>query len=418
MRLLTKNTLVLLTVTLIVFLAGGFIFYSQLRNIMNEEATEALSIKKNEVEKYISKNTRLPESISLEELSFTESITPIKESLNDEMIYIEEEKEKMPYKKLSFNVIFEGKNYKCTISKSLLETDDLIETIFQSFAIIIGLLIVVFTIINFLFSKTIWNPFFTTLEQINNYEIEKHSVLTIESNGAKEFQQLNEAIKKMTQKISNDFNNLKYFTENASHELQTPLAIIKSKTEVLLQTEGLNDDQAKQIIEINQTASRLSKLNHTLLLMSKIENNQFNVTENLNFSYLVTNKLKQFEDLIEMKQLNIINSFDNIMVTIHPILADMVVSNLLSNAIKYTVEKGVIKLELTTTCFKISNHGEPLKANGDKLFTRFYKENEDSSSTGLGLALVKQISIINKHKLNYEYINSSHIFTYFFQDLK
>ena len=315
MRLLTKNTLVLLTVTLIVFLAGGFIFYSQLRNIMNEEATEALFIKKNEVEKYISKNTRLPESISLEELSFTESITPIKESLNDEMIYIEEEKEKMPYKKLSFNVIFEGKNYKCTISKSLLETDDLIETIFQSFAIIIGLLIVVFTIINFLFSKTIWNPFFTTLEQINNYEIEKHSVLTIESNGAKEFQQLNEAIKKMTQKISNDFNNLKYFTENASHELQTPLAIIKSKTEVLLQTEGLNDDQAKQIIEINQTASRLSKLNHTLLLMSKIENNQFNVTENLNFSYLVTNKLKQFEDLIEMKQLNIINSFDNITVS-------------------------------------------------------------------------------------------------------
>ncbi len=417
MRLLTKNTRVLLVVTLIVFSAGGFIFYSHLRSIMNEESIEALYIKKAEVEKYIAKNRKLPESISLEELlSFSESSTQLAESLTDRMIYIEEEKEEMPYKQISFNIMFEGKNYKCTISKSLFESDDLIETIFQTFSIIMGLLIVVFVTINFLFSKTIWKPFFKTLKQINDYEIDKHQVLNIESNGTKEFQQLNEAIKKMTQKISNDFNNLKSFTENASHELQTPLAIIKNKTEILLQTEGLTEEQAKQLIEISQTANRLSKLNQTLLLMSKIENNQFTYTETINFTDVVTNKLKQFEDLIEMKQLSIIRSLDKAIVTIHPMLADIIVSNLLSNAIKYTPEKGEIKLELNTSSFKISNHGEPLKATKDELFTRFYKGNEDSTSTGLGLALVKQIALMNKHKVNYDYLNSSHTFTYFFQD--
>lgn len=417
MRLLTKNTLVLLAVTLIIFVTGGFIFYSQLKKIMNEEAVEALYIKKSEIENYITKNKKLPESISLEELlSFVESKNPSKESLNDRMIYIEEEQEDMPYKQLSFNVVFEDKNYTCTVSKSLLEADDLIETILQSFSIIIGLLIIVFVSINYLFSKQIWKPFFKTLKQINDYEIENHQVLSFESNGAKEFEQLNEAIKKMTQKISNDFNNLKSFTENASHELQTPLSIIKNKIELLLQTEGLTDELAKQLIEISQTTNRLSKLNQTLLLMSKIENNQFTSTETINFSNVVANKLKHFEDLIEIKKLKIISSLDNVMVEIHPMLADIIASNLLSNAIKYTAEKGEIKLELNRTYFKISNHGEHLIANTDKLFSRFYKENEDSTSTGLGLALVKQIASINKHKVNYDYLNSSHTFTYFFHD--
>ena len=154
MRLLTKNTLVLLAVTLIIFVAGGFVFYSQLKKIMNEEAVEALYIKKSEIENYITKNKKLPESISLEELlSFAESKNPSKESLNDRMIYIVEEQEDMPYKQLSFNVVFEDKNYMCTVSKSLLEADDLIETILQSFSIIIGLLIIVFVSINYLFSK-------------------------------------------------------------------------------------------------------------------------------------------------------------------------------------------------------------------------------------------------------------------------
>jgi signal transduction histidine kinase len=415
MRLLTKNTLVLLFVTLTIFSAGGFVFYNQLKNIMNEEAVEALYIKKSEIENYITKNKKLPKSISLEELlSFTKSTNACKESLNDQIIYIEEEQEEMPFKQLCFNVVFEGKNYTCSISKSLLETDDLIETIFHSFAIIVAFLSIVFIFTNYLFSQQIWKPFFNTLEQIKDYEIEKHQVLNLEFKGIKEFQQLNEAINKMTQKISNDFNNLKSFTENASHEMQTPLAIIKNKIELLLQTEGLSNEQAKQLIEISQTANRLSKLNQTLLLLSKIDNNQFVQTETVNFTNLVAKKLKQFEDLIEIKQLKIILSMDHVTVTFHPMLADIIVSNLVSNAIKYTPAKGEVKLSLSNSCFQISNHGAPLKAKGNELFSRFYKENEASTSTGLGLALVKQIATINKHKLNYEYVNTYHTFIYFF----
>lgn len=415
MRLLTKNALVLLVVTLIVFTAGGFIFYSQLKKIMNEEAEEALYIKKDEVVNYIAKNNKLPESISsIELLSFSESIKPINEDFSERMIYSEDEQEYLPYKLLCFNLELEGKKYNCTISKSLIEADDLIETIFQSFMVIIVLLIVVFIVINFMFSMQIWKPFFETIKQINNYEVEKHQVLTFKFSGTKEFRQLNEAIEKMTQKISIDFNNLKSFTENASHELQTPLAIIKGKTELLLQEEGLSNKQAQQLIEINQTTHRLSRLNQTLLLMSKIENNQYTYEETVDFSSIVVNKLKQLEDLIEIKQLAISSSIENVMVAIHPVLADIIISNLLSNAIKYTPAREDIKLILNTSGLIISNNGKPLKAKGNELFTRFYKENPDSTSTGLGLALVNQIAKINNHILKYEFIDNHHVFSYSF----
>lgn len=420
MRLLTKNTLILLIITVIVFLLGGFVFYFQLKNIMNEEANESLYLKKNEIISYINKHQQLPDTLLSEDLmSFKPVNSAVNERMLEELLYIKSADEKLPFKKLVFTIKLKNQHYECHISKSLFEDDDLIETIIFSFFTITLFLIGVFIAANYFFSKNNWKPFFTLLDKIKGYEIEKHKVIHSENSKILEFKQLNDAITVMTTKIATDFNNLKTFTENASHELQTPLAIIKNKSELLLQTEGLTETLAKQIIDIHQAATRLSKLNQTLLLLSKIENNQFQSTESVNFHEIIKNKLKQFEDLIEMKKLSITDHLNpNIRITIHPVLADIMVSNILSNAIRYSPISKNITITLTENYFSVSNEGAALKANAEDLFTRFYKENPSSESTGLGLALVKQIATLNNHTIKYEYLNNIHIFEYCFSNYR
>ncbi len=421
MRLITKNTLSYLIITLIVFSAGGFIFYFQLKKIMSEEATEILFQKKALLISHVQKTNNIAETISVDELiSFKESAFPIKESITDTLLYIATDHETLPYRQLKFNIELAGKNYETTISKPLFESEDLVETITASFVIIAVSLILILLCFNFIFLKSTWKPFFSSLNILNNYEIEKHQEISFERSGTKEFDELSASISKMTKKISTNFQNLKSFTENASHELQTPLAIIKTKTENLLQTQGLSEEQTKQIIEINQTANRLRKLNQTLLLLAKIENNQFTFDQFTDLTEILKNKLKLYEDLINMKSLGLTaNISEHIAIKIHPILADVIVSNLLSNAIKYTNENGKINIELNSKTFTISNSGAELLSKGKNLFNRFYKENSTeipsgTDSTGLGLALVKQVADIQKHGITYSYGNNYHTFTYHF----
>lgn len=415
MKLITKNTLTYLFITLLVFLIGGFIFYSQLKNIIDEEATEELFHKKDEVINFVNRTQKFPEPINIGELiSFGVTSVPVKQSLKDTLMFFEAEGEVLPYRQIIFNVEASGQNYRAIISKPMFESDDLIHAITTSFIMLALVLITVLLLSNFIISKKVLKPFFNSLDTLNNYDIEKHQVIHLKKCGTTEFDQLNTAIHKMSTKISSDFNNLKAFAENASHELQTPLAIIKTKSELLLQGEDLKNEQVKQLLDINQTASRAAKLNQTLLLLTKIENNQFPGKEEINFSEIVEKKVKMYEELFSMKDIIITTFIQDTKASLHPALADIIVSNLLSNAIKYTPTFGLIEVECSSKNLIISNTGPALKASAEQLFQRFYKENQEADSTGLGLALVKQVAMINNHFISYSYESGKHIFTYAF----
>ncbi len=416
MKLSTKNSIIFLVVTLCVFCLGAYIFYVQLQDIIDEEAQEELFQLKQDVNRFVEKNKRFPESVNaMTLLSFEGVETSGTERTLDTLHYIKAMDEVLPFKQIIFYTKLNDQNYKVSIGKAMFESEDLIETIVTSFIILAGVLILVLIVVNYVYSKFMWKPFFKTLDAISKYDIEKDGTVAYAKSSTLEFDRFSAAVNKMTAKLMADYQNLRAFTENASHELQTPIAVMITKTEDLLQSDNLNEEQKKQIYIINQTAVRLKKLNQTLLLLSKIENAQFKVKGETDISERLKFKLEQFEDLIKIKNIKLSSSIkEKVSRTMDPTLVDTVISNLLGNAIKYTEQGNEIRIKLDEHVLSVSNTGKPFLVDPEKLFERFFKLNQDSDSNGLGLALVKQISNTYGHNIRYEYRENMHIFEYIF----
>lgn len=232
-----------------------------------------------------------------------------------------------------------------------------------------------------------------------------------EKTGISEFDQLNTTLQEMIEKMQADFVNLREFTENASHEIQTPLAIIKSKLEMMLNDPALSSAQHLQLNEIFETVNRLSRMNETLLLLSKIENRQFIEKTDLDFSSLIKSRLANLEELIEMKRITLsLNLASPFIVSIHPMLADVLINNLLSNALKHNGTHGEILISSENNRIVFSNTGPLLTIDPLNIFKRFVKQGNSSSSNGLGLAIADEICKSNHLTLEYTYQNKLHCF--------
>ncbi|MCK5676891.1 MAG: HAMP domain-containing histidine kinase, partial [Flavobacteriaceae bacterium] len=245
--------------------------------------------------------------------------------------------------------------------------------------------------------------------------VESNQSIHLQNSKIDEFQELNKSLIKLTNKINSDFNNLKEFTDNASHEMQTPLAIMQLKSESLMQSENLKTDEKQQIQAIYLAAQRLSKLNKTLLLLSKIENQQFSEKEVILLNDVINKQLEIFEDFIESKKITVIKKFTpNVKVSANPLLFDIVISNLISNAIKHNSKSGNLEIVTSDLFISFSNSGEPLNISSTSLFERFKKDSKSSDSFGLGLAIVKKICDTYSWKINHSYIENQHNISIYF----
>lgn len=216
----------------------------------------------------------------------------------------------------------------------------------------------------------------------------------------------------MADKIHRDYVNMKEFTENAAHEMQTPLAVVQSKMELLLQDANLTDQQVEAILDSSTALSRLSKLNQSLLLLAKIENNQYETGELINLKDVTQKYLKLFDELIKDKHLKINTNFEEeFSLTLHPLLADSLVSNLLGNAVKYNYDGGEIFIEIKAQKYSITNSSTLPSIDQKQLFKRFNKTNGVSeTSNGLGLAIVKKICDTHNLSITYHAENNMHSF--------
>jgi len=310
--------------------------------------------------------------------------------------------EYVPFREINFYSRIDNEDYRVSIRKSLIESDELLTFITLT---MLGFLLLGLFLLYFFqrkISRKIWNPFYSTLSHAKSFDLKADHELKVQDDDIQEFRELNDVLIKMTEKMRKDYRNLKEFTENASHEIQTPLALINGRVEQLIQQKNFSEEQMYWIQEIYNSSIRLSKLNQALLLLSKIENEQFHETKSVNFNELIKNKVSEYEDVLTHKQIELIIVQSSILaIEMNLDLADVLVTNLISNAIRHNMSNGKIKVYLNEREVRLENTGYPIKNDSEQMFERFKKGQNQSGSLGLGLAIVKKIC--NNYNLNIKY---------------
>ena len=235
--------------------------------------------------------------------------------------------------------------------------------------------------------------------------------MKLEKSKINELNDLNLSLNELSSNNKKVYQSQKEFTENASHEIQTPLAIVQNNIDLLWQTENISEDQAKLMDEISTATIRMSKLNQALLLLSKIENRQFSDTEEVNLNQLAENFFKNYQEQIKFKELSIKTGLSKFfIIKINPNLAEILIGNLLLNALKYAPKGSEVQVYFTENDMRISNESNGISLDKNILFKRFQRQNNQENGTGLGLEIAKQIANSSGLKLTYEFNENRHFF--------
>lgn len=305
-----------------------------------------------------------------------------------------------------------GQWYRITTYSFIPSFYQLLPGVVDSFKWILLLLLVLVIISAGLISKYILAPFKRTIRVIQSFDLKQKTPIRLPDTRTSEFRELNVFLQKMTEKAREDYQSLKEFTENASHELQTPTAIIRGKLDLLMESD-IRDEQAILIAETQNALERLSRIHSSLTLLTKLENHEYEVNTTVCISQLTRETLNSFEELIQLKSLRLITAItEKIYVPLHPSLADLLLTNLIGNAIRHNVppaeEEGLILVNLTREGLIVVNTGGQPQVPTTELFERFKKGNSGSDSIGIGLAIVRQICDLSHFTVDYQYRDGFH----------
>jgi signal transduction histidine kinase len=261
-------------------------------------------------------------------------------------------------------------------------------------------------------THNIWRPFDDTLYKIEQFNLAQNEIPDFMPTKIKEFEQLNEAIYKLMKRDKDSYRIQKEFTENASHELQTPIAIICSKLDLLMQ-EDLTEKQTKLVSGIYDINTRMRHLNRSLLLLAKIENSQYNNTEKIDISEFVNSSLNMFEAIHVNTSIKLINKSNHkLIIVANRILLECMFNNLIVNSIRHSMPKNKkIEIELGDNYISVSNNGSNKALDENTLFQRFHSSEDNKEGHGLGLSIVKAICDYHRWIINYSFLLGKHTFT-------
>lgn len=415
MKLLQKTRITYLIYSIIIFLLSSIFIYYILKSIITKRQDEKLLWDKDIIAQKIKYDYPLP----IFDVKDYISTKQIKDTMyyRDTLMYqiINGVENYELYRQLTSIETLQGKTYEITTRSSQVKNHEFVLAISLSVAIVVFLLIITVYFVNILVAKKVWQPFYKNLEALKDFSIEKNLPIKLEESRIDEFKELNNSLTRLTEKLTSDFNNLKEFTENASHEMQTPLAIMQSKLEILIQSKNLKQKDIQLISSVFSSSKRLSKLNKALLMLSKIENQQYNKNETILINDVINDRLEIFEDFIKNKKITVSKNLTlDVKIEANSMLFGMVISNLLGNAIKHNQNKGNIHIITSEIFITISNSGKPLNMSSELLFERFKKESNSSESFGLGLAIVKKICDLYNWKISHSYSDNQHHFSIYF----
>lgn len=303
-----------------------------------------------------------------------------------------------------------GRSYLVTTYISSTEVTHLMIKIALAEALIFVLLLVAVVIVNRRISNRLWAPFYATMEKIRRYDVRQNKPPGLAAGtSVEEFDRLNQTLTSLIERVDQAYHNQKQFTENAAHELQTPLAIIRTKVELLMEGPGLNEEMAQLLGDISDANERLSQMSRNLLLLTRIENGQYPEGEVVQLSTLIEKQTVFFREFYENQVAETrIDIESNVQLAANPSLVEILVNNLLRNAYIHNISGGYVQIQLSRAELSIENSGPQVEGDPVRLFDRFKKGREDSRTTGLGLALVQQICQLYRFGLHYGYRSGIH----------
>lgn len=413
MKLLHKYNRLNILATILVLFIAGVCYYLILSYVLIKQIDKDLRLEEQEVRDFVHLNNSLPPSANYkdQQMKFAAVGNSIPaRKISSVTIFDSSENEDQPIRRLVFPLAVKGQNYSVTIIKSQQETEDLVRLIVMLTLSIVALLLLALFIINRFVLRKLWLPFNKTLRGLKQFNVNNNTVIGHNDTNITEFKELDDAVIMMMERVVNDYNSLKTFTENASHESQTPLAVINSKLELLIQAENFSEQQVQDIQTIYDEIGRLSKLNQSLLLLTKIDNYQFSETCEVDLVQMINRQLSNYEELLAAKGITLVKNFgDVVVVDMNETMAQVLISNLITNSIKHNVDGGSIHINAVQKSLSFTNTGTFLNSKPEELFQRFKKDKVNAESLGLGLSIVKKIC--DRYNFTVSYIHKSGIHT-------
>ncbi|MCL6523681.1 MAG: HAMP domain-containing histidine kinase [Thermoflavifilum sp.] len=425
MRLLTRSTRIYIIYASIMMLIAIPIFYVLIHEMFIQDVDELLMHNKSLLLKQIQQH-HFDELRSISKANWQTNLVvqPIPKPLEipkDRWLTVYDSnpinQEQVPYRVLSTILADGDRYYRVQIRMSLIDSEDLIRSIVLTIGMLWALLLLGWIGLSRFQSKKLWQPFYDALHQLKQFQLNQHTAPQFATQlNILEFQELNQVLNLLTHHIVSTYQREKEFTENMAHEMQTPLTVMQSQIELLLQDTYLNQTHAQHLQFLHQAVRRLSRISRSLLLLTRIEHHQFEELSDVDLHEEIRKNLLLMEPLIEARGLTLlyqVNAYPR--VRMHPFLAEVLISNLMSNAVRHNIDGGQISLELTADRLCVANTGvsQPLD---DRVFDRYRAGT--GQGNGLGLAIVREICRTANLHLHYQFQDPWHKFQIHFQPVE
>ena len=414
---LLNHTLLYLSASLVFILSiWAVVFYFTMMDEVYDSIDDGLENYKMLIIKEAMQDSTLLDKSRFDERNY--AIRPIPkemalkatENFTDTSMYMEYEEEDEVVRMLTtYFTTADDRYYELRIITSMVESDDLIGDLAHALLWLYVAVIASAFIINNRVLRKIWQPFYQLQHELRRFRLGQDKAFQPPQTKVKEFRDMNETVATLLSANIAVFQQQKQFIENASHELQTPLAMAINKLELLL--EQSRGDDAQQLADAIHYLERMTRLNKSLLLLSKIENRQFAASETINFNARLRQHVDDFSELLQYRKIEVeVVEEAQLARLFNTDLADVLLTNLLKNAIVHNREGGRIRITVGADGFQVANTGTPQPLDTDKMFARFYRASATSSSTGLGLAVAKAITELHRARLTYQYNDGWHSF--------
>ena len=394
---------------------GGLFYYTVINEVMDETDDALANYRDIIVGKALADPTILDatdniiHSYSFRRLT-DEEAADYRTRFYDSTMFIETEGEFEPVRVMkSCFLATDMHHYELELRLSTLERDDLIQRILYYLLALYAVLLCCILFSTRLILQSIFRPIHLLLKWLDSVALGQPAPYLDKDVRIREFRMLNRAAIEMHERVEQTYQEQKQFIENASHELQTPLAVIRGKLELLTEQENLNEEEMKIVDNMYGCVTRAVNLNKSLLLLSRIQNEQYTETTLVDMNAYTKEIMMFLPDLYEEKQLHYtLNEQGECHVEMNKDLAQVLLNNLIKNAFVHTPEQGHIDINILPTSVEVINDGtEPLDES--EMYKRFYKGNtRHKGSTGLGLPIVKSICGLYGFELQYSYDGKHH----------